>query len=56
MQNGDYHPGWEKPLPGGRGSQLILRWYEKAGLPRDALSSQLRTHSKCKKETGYEEA
>jgi len=31
-------------------------WYEKAGLPRDALSSQLRTHSKCKKETGYEEA
>jgi hypothetical protein len=38
------------------GEEAVLRWYERAGLQRDALSSQLRTHSKCKKETSHEKA
>jgi hypothetical protein len=34
----------------------LLRWDEKAGpLNGMLLSSQLETHSKCKKETGHEE-
>jgi hypothetical protein len=39
----------------GTGDPPHQRWYEKAGLPRDAVSSP-KTHSiRCKKETGYEE-
>ncbi len=39
------------PLPYGRGSDQ--RWYEKAGLQRDALSSQYALE--VQKETGHEE-
>ena len=34
--------------------RTLLRWYERAGLPWDALSSQIAHSIRCKKETGYE--
>ena len=37
------------------GTERVLpRWNEKAGPQRDAISSQLETHSKCKRRTGHE--
>lgn len=36
--------------------QLLLRWNEKAGLPAGCDTLPMDTHSRCKKETGHEEA